>query len=120
MEHENAIPIWFRLARDIGTEIASGKRAPGERLPSVRDLALTLRVNPNTLQRALAELETAGLIRTERTNGKFVTTDRAVIAAARRAKAEALAADYLNSLADLGFDAGEAAELLRKEETVYD
>ena len=66
-------PIYIQLVEQLELYIISGKIPPGERLPSVRDLAIQAKVNPNTMQRALAELEDAKLIHTERTNGKFIT-----------------------------------------------
>lgn len=68
-------PIYVQLVEQLELYIISGKIPPGERLPSVRELALQAKVNPNTMQRALTELEDLKLIYTERTNGKFVTTD---------------------------------------------
>ena len=70
---DNERPIYVQLVEKIRLEIISGRLKSGERLPSVRELALTARVNPNTMQKALAELEDEGLVYTERTNGKFVT-----------------------------------------------
>ena len=72
-------PIYIQLVEQLELYIISGKIPPGERLPSVRDLALTTKVNPNTMQRALAELEDLKLIYTERTNGKYVTTNTKLI-----------------------------------------
>ena len=70
---DNERPIYIQLVERLRKEIVSGKLKAGERLPSVRELALTTRVNPNTMQKALVELENEGLVYTERTNGKFVT-----------------------------------------------
>ena len=72
---DNERPIYIQLVEKLRLEIVSGKLKQGERLPSVRELALIARVNPNTMQKALVELENEGLVYTERTNGKFVTTD---------------------------------------------
>ena len=74
-EFNNEQPIYIQLVEQLKIKIISGKLPSGERLPSVRELALMTKVNPNTMQKALAELEETGLIYTERTNGKFVTTD---------------------------------------------
>ena len=63
----------------IKVDIISGQLKSGERLPSVRDLALQNKVNPNTMQKALVELEDEGLVYTERTNGKFVTENKELI-----------------------------------------
>ena len=75
----NDKPIYLQLLENIRIEIVSGILKPGDRLLSVRELALKMKVNPNTLQKALAELENEGLIYTERTNGKFVTNDTNLI-----------------------------------------
>ena len=76
---DNDRPIYVQLVEKLRIEIISGKLKSGERLPSVRELALTVRVNPNTMQIALVELENEGLIYTERTNGKFVTKNEELI-----------------------------------------
>ena len=81
---ENDRPIYLQLVDKIKKEIISGKIKSGERLPSVRELALITKVNPNTMQKALAELENDGLIYTERTNGKFVTKDIKLIEKTRK------------------------------------
>lgn len=73
------LPIYKQLTDQIKLAIANGCYKAGEKLPSVRDLSSSLRVNPNTIQRALATLENDGLIRTERTSGKFITDDKKVI-----------------------------------------
>ena len=74
-EFDNNIPIYVQLVEQMKIYIISGKLTPGERLPSVRDLALQSKVNPNTMQKALTELEELKLVYTERTNGKYVTDD---------------------------------------------
>ena len=72
-------PIYAQLVERIQKEIVSGKYQPGEKLPSVRDLAAVAAVNPNTMQKAFAELERSGLIVTQRTNGRTVTEDTELI-----------------------------------------
>ena len=72
---DNERPIYIQLVEIIRIEIVSGKFKKGQRMPSVRELALIMKVNPNTMQKALAELENEQLIYTERTNGKYVTED---------------------------------------------
>ena len=76
-------PIYAQLAKQIRLGIVSGEYVPGERLPPVRELALSAGVNPNTMQRALTELEREGMVFPQRTAGRFVTEDAALIAAAR-------------------------------------
>lgn len=75
----NDAPVYAQLIEQIQVGIASGVFAPGERLPSVRDLATEAGVNPNTMQRALAELERQGLVYSQRTAGRFVTEDHKMV-----------------------------------------
>ena len=77
-------PIYAQLVERLKTEIVSGVYPPGRRLPSVRELAATASVNPNTMQKAFAELERTGLIITMRTSGRVVTEDTAMINETRR------------------------------------
>ena len=76
---DNNIPIYIQLLEYMKIYLISGVFKSGEKLPSVRDFATTFKVNPNTMQKALAELESLNLIYTERTNGKYVTKDSKVI-----------------------------------------
>ena len=79
MQFDNSSPIWAQLTDEFARRIATGEWAAGAKMPGVRDLATGLGVNPNTAQRALAELERLGLCRSERTTGRFVTDDDARI-----------------------------------------
>ena len=72
-------PIYTQLLEELKRRIVSGYYKPGEKLMPVRELAQEAKVNPNTMQKALVELEELGLIYTERTNGKFVTEDEKLI-----------------------------------------
>lgn len=68
-------PIFIQIVERIQMEIISGKYSPGDKLPSVRDLAAVAAVNPNTMQKALTELERTGLVYSQRTSGRFITED---------------------------------------------
>lgn len=109
---DNNTPIYIQLVHQLKIHIISGRVSAGERLPSVRDLALQLKVNPNTLQKALSELEDAGLIFTERTNGKFVTEDLALIESERRAYANAISEKFISNMQNIGFEREEAIKYL--------
>jgi DNA-binding transcriptional regulator YhcF (GntR family) len=74
-QFDNDMPIYSQLVGQIKQRIVAGVFPPGERLPSVRDLATDAGVNPNTMQRALQELERNGLVFSQRTAGRFVTED---------------------------------------------
>ncbi len=109
-------PIYVQIVDAIEQRIFSGAYGMGEKLPSVRELALEAAVNPNTMQRALSDLENKRLVSTQRNSGRTVTTEAAVISEARADRAGRLSADYLANMAALGYEAGEAIGFLRKEE----
>lgn len=100
----NDRPIYLQIAEQLECYIIAGHFPPGEKLPSVRDLALYAKVNPNTMQKALTELEQHQIITTERTNGKYVTSDQKFLAKLRDKHAELTTKDYLKAMSNLGFD----------------
>ena len=107
-------PIYIQLVEIIRTQIISGKLQKGERLLSVRELALTMKVNPNTMQKALVELENEGLVYTERTNGKFVTENEELIEKVKRELAKEKVNTYLNSMKNIGINFEEAINYLQE------
>lgn len=106
-------PIWAQIVETVKLGIVSGGFEPGERLPPVREMAMEAGVNPNTMQRALAELEREGLVYSQRTSGRFVTEDGRAIAAARGELAEAKIRAFLDSMAALGYSREEINGLVR-------
>ena len=109
----NSVPIYLQIVSEIKKQIVSGKLIPGERIPSVRELALTYKVNPNTMQKALIELEENGLIKTERTNGKFVTEDENIINKKKNDYADNLTQNYLSEMISLGITKQEIKERIK-------
>ena len=109
----NSVPIYLQIVSEIKKQIVSGKLIPGERIPSVRELALTYKVNPNTMQKALIELEENGLIKTERTNGKFVTEDENIINKNKNDYADNLTQNYLSEMISLGITKQEIKERIK-------
>lgn len=103
-DFDNERPIYLQLVEQLRVEILSGKLALGEKLPSVRDFALQAKVNPNTMQKALAELERERLIYTERTNGKYVTTDERVIEKLREQVINQKVESFLRDMHSIGVD----------------
>ena len=83
--------------------------------PAVRDLAAEAGVNPNTMQRALAQLEQDGLAKADRTAGRLVTQDEAVLERARRAEAQGIIQSFLEAMGELGYSPSQAAALLKEE-----
>ena len=114
-QFSNDAPIYAQLIEQIKVGIVSGAFPPGERLPSVRDLATEAGVNPNTMQRALAELERDGLVSSQRTTGRSVTEDEAMIETAKRSLAERHVKTFLAAMLRLGFQREEIMTLLRQE-----
>ena len=111
---DNERPIYVQLVEKIRLEIISCKLKSGERIPSVRELALTARVNPNTMQKALAELEDEGLIYTERTNGKFVTENKELIEKIKKELAKEKVNNYINDMKNIGISYQEAVIYLQE------
>ncbi len=108
-------PIYSQLVNCMTLGIASGGYKSGERLPAVRELAVDAGVNPNTMQRALQELERSGLVYSQRTAGRFVTEDKAVIDKARKELAEENIKKFLDSMSRLGFMRDEIVSLVENE-----
>ena len=113
MNFNNDRPIYLQLLEQLQILIISGNINIGERIPSVRDLALEYKINPNTVQKALQELETIGLIYTERTNGKFVTNDKKIIDKYKKEFANQQVNNYFKSMSKLGFSKEEAINYLK-------
>ena len=113
-QFSNDAPIYAQLIGQIRAGIVSGAFSPGERLPSVRDLAMEAGVNPNTMQRALQELESRGLLQAQRTAGRTVTADDTALQALRRRRAGTLAAEFLHQMQALGLTEAEIETLLRE------
>lgn len=111
----NDMPIYAQLIEQIKVGIATGEFPPGERLPSVRDLATEAGVNPNTMQRALAQLEGEGLVYSQRTAGRYVTEDQTCIVAAKHALAKENIARFLEAMTRLGLDESDIVDLIRLE-----
>ena len=109
---DNDRPVYLQLVEQLRAALLSGAYRPGQRLPSVRDLSAEAKVNPNTMQKALSQLEEEGLLFTERTNGKFVTLDETLIASLRDALAESLTREYLARLRLIGLSKSDAITAL--------
>ena len=112
---DNDRPIYIQLVEQLEIYIISGKIKPSEKLPSVRVLALKTKVNPNTMQKALAELEDLKLIYTERTNGKYVTKDEKLLSKFKDKYAKEKTEKYINEMQELGFLKEKIIEFLKKE-----
>lgn len=116
-QFDSSRPIYAQLVERLKAKILAGIYPPGGHLDSVRDLAAAAGVNPNTMQRALAQLEAEGLVRTERTTGRFVTEDTALLEKLRDETARAVTAEYLEKMRGIGYGPAQAAALVTGWET---
>jgi DNA-binding transcriptional regulator YhcF (GntR family) len=107
-------PIYAQLVERIQMQIVSGQYAPGERLPSVRELSAEAAVNPNTMQKAFAELERSGLIITQRTNGRTVTEDAEMIQKIRKDLASEHLELFFAKMTELGYTNEEIERLIHE------
>ena len=112
-QFSNDAPIYSQLIAQIKVGIVSGAFPPGERLPSVRDLATEAGVNPNTMQRALTELERDGLVHSRRTSGRFITEDETMLKNLRDELASRHIQDFMEKMKQLGFQEKETLEKLQ-------
>ena len=114
-ELQSSRPIWQQLAEQLARRIVTGVYPPGSRFPTVRELAADAGVNPNTMQRALGQLESEGLVITNRTAGRTVTEDVGVLDAMRKRLAGELTEQFFSAMKELGYTRAQAAELAAAE-----
>ena len=112
MEFEANTPIYLQLIDMIKLQIVSGRLKSGDKLPSVRDLAVEYGVNPNTMQKALSQLEWEKLVYTVRTTGRYVTEDTELIGKLRKELADMRISELFEKLQQLGYGKREIKELL--------
>ena len=111
---DNNIPIYIQVLEYIKIYLMSGVFKPGDKLPSVREFATTFKVNPNTMQKALSELESMNLIYTERTNGKYVTNDQKVIDKLKDEYAITLAKSYFEGMKRIGLGKADSIKYIER------
>lgn len=107
-------PIFLQIIERIQMDIISGKYQPGDKLPSVRDLASEAAVNPNTMQKAFSELERTGLVYSQRTSGRFITEDLSMIEELKATLAKEKIEDFLDSMKKIGFKDEEILSLMNQ------
>ena len=108
-------PIYLQIVNTLKRNIASGAYPPGSRLPSVRDLALEAGVNPNTMQRALSELERSGLVNSQRTAGRFITEDASALLDLRKSMSEEIVSEFIARLRGIGMSDEQILDTVREK-----
>ncbi len=114
---QGPLPVYLQIASKIRADIIRGKYAPEEQIPSVRQLAFDAAVNPNTMQRALTQLETEGLLIAKGTIGRFVTENEEILKAARYQAAKELIQSFILGCKEMGFEENEIIQMISKEDS---
>lgn len=114
-EFDNERPIYSQIADYIIKEIISGQLNPGQKIPSVREYAVMMKANPNTVCKALDLLEFSKLIYTERTNGKYVTNDLELINAKRKELLSSQIDNFVSEIKNMGIDKEEIINMLMEK-----
>lgn len=109
---DNNQPIYLQICNTIKLQIVTKQLKSGDRLPSVRDLAETAGVNPNTIQRALSDLESQGFVYSMRTTGRFVTDNEELIRTTRTNLAQEELDRFVKSMHSLGYQTSEIVPAL--------
>ena len=110
---DNNKPIYLQIMEKIKLQIISHKLEPNQQLPTVRELASEAGVNPNTIQRALADLEREGFVYTKRTSGRFVTEDLDLIIQSRKQLSEEQLQQFVTGMVEFGYEKEELPTVLR-------
>ena len=111
---DNERPIYLQLMERIQHDIISGVYKPGDKIPSVRDLALDAAVNPNTMQKALSELERNGLVYSQRTSGRFITDDEELLKNMKMQLATEHIRQFFEQMHQLGFSDDETLQMIQE------
>lgn len=122
IQFNSTAPIYLQIVDEIRRQIISGERTAGSKVESVRDLAAEMGVNPNTMQRAFAELERDGLMFAERTSGRFITQDTGLVRRMRESSVKEQIAAFVEAMRKSGFSKDEILRLLEdylKEEDAH-
>ena len=109
---DSSRPIYLQIIERVQMDIITGRYQPGDKLPSVRDLAQEAAVNPNTMQKALSELERSGLVYSQRTSGRFITEDKELIHQMKKELAAAEVSAFVAHMKQLGITPEEIRQLL--------
>lgn len=112
MEFKDNIPIYLQIEQYLYRQIALGKMKAGEKIPSVRKLALELTVNVNTVQRALQEMNTQGILYTKRGEGNFVTEDTELLSKTKQSLIDNVLAEFVQNMEKLGVKQDELVSTL--------
>ena len=113
MKYDADIPIYVQIIEKIKNDILNGILVPGEKLPSIQDMAVTMEVNQNTISRAYKDCESLGIIETKRGIGSFVIEDQALINQLRTEKVRLIIQAFIHDLEALGYSRDQIIDLVK-------
>ena len=116
MNFDKNIPIYIQIEDQIKLDIITNKYKPGEKIKSVREFALELKINPNTINRALLELEEQRLIITQRTSGKYITENKKIIEQEKNKLINKKINKFISDMKELNIDKNKIIELIKEKE----
>ena len=111
-EFDHNIPIYIQIMNYIKKQIVSGDLKAGDKIPSVRELAVELQTNPNTVQRTFQELEREKIVETKRGLGRYVTSEETIIMEIKKEMANDLLQNFIEGMKDLGFEKEEIIRIV--------
>lgn len=117
MDFNKNIPIYIQIEEQIKLDIITNKYKPGEKIKSVREFALELKINPNTINRALLELEEEGLIITQRTSGKYITENKKTIEKEKNKLINKKIDEFIKDMKILEIDKNEIIQIIKEKES---
>lgn len=117
MDFNKNIPIYIQIEEQIKLDIITNKYKPGEKIKSVREFALELKINPNTINRALLELEEEGLIITQRTSGKYITENKKIIEKEKTKLINKKIDEFIKDMKILEIDKNEIIQIIKEKES---
>lgn len=111
---DNKIPIYIQIINSIKADIINGKLKPGDKLPSIREMAINYKVNPNTLQRVYQELERDNITYTQRGTGSFIKEDSSMVKNLKKEMASEVIEIFLENIKSFGFDNEEIVKVIKE------
>ncbi|MBR6443858.1 MAG: GntR family transcriptional regulator [Firmicutes bacterium] len=108
-------PIYLQIIEEIKTRIVRGEYEAGSQVPPVRELAIEAGVNPNTVQRAFAQLESEGILKSDRTRGRFVTDEKSVLGELRKTMSSRFVTGMIKGMKELGMSDDEIIEAVSRQ-----
>ncbi|GHV43348.1 putative HTH-type transcriptional regulator YhcF [Spirochaetia bacterium] len=112
LDNGSGVPVYRQIINQIENAVVSGRMAVGDRLPTIRSLAVSLKINPNTIAKAYNELEIRGIVQTQVGSGTYIADKKPDVARARQKRLREAAERFLQEAGELGAGKDEVIKLL--------